>query len=86
MTAKDYKICPSLFNCYIARVSKTKPDRMLRDRRALKENEIFDIVAWYLKKHCIMHNTDSVTISTSKGKLFTLKAEEALIKEIEEGE
>ncbi len=29
MSAKDYKICPALFNAYIAKVSKRDPNKML---------------------------------------------------------
>ena len=35
MSAKDYKICPALFNAYIAKVSKRNPNLMLEDRRVI---------------------------------------------------
>ena len=48
MAAKDYKICPSLFNAYIAKVSKSNPNKMLEDRRAITENEIMMLIDWWL--------------------------------------
>ena len=41
MAAKDYKICPALFNAYIAKTSKKNPNKMLSDRRVITDNEIF---------------------------------------------
>ena len=48
MAAKDYKICPALFNAYIAKVSKKDPNRMLDDRRPIEEGEIMMLIDWYL--------------------------------------
>ena len=39
MAAKDYRICPALFNAYIAKVSKRDPNLMTDDCRPIKENE-----------------------------------------------
>ena len=41
MAAKDYKICPALFNAYIAKTSKKNPNEMLSDRRIITDSEIF---------------------------------------------
>lgn len=50
MSAKDYEICPALFNVYIARVSKRNPNQMTDDRREITEGEIMMLVDWYLDK------------------------------------
>lgn len=50
MAAKDYRICPALFNAYIAKVSKRDPNLMTDDRRPIKENEIMMLIDWYLDK------------------------------------
>ncbi len=48
MAAKDYKLCPALFNAYIAKVSKKDPNLMTDDRREITENEILGLIDWYL--------------------------------------
>lgn len=48
MAAKDYKICPALFNAYIAKVSKKNPNMMTDDRRKIPEEEILMLIDWYL--------------------------------------
>ena len=48
MAAKDYKICPALFNAYIAKVSKRDPNLMTDDRRPITENEILMLIDWWL--------------------------------------
>lgn len=48
MSAKDYEICPALFNAYIARVSKRNPNKMTDDRREIREGEILMLIDWYL--------------------------------------
>ena len=50
MAAKDYKICPALFNAYIAKVSKKNPNLMTNDRRIITENEILMLIDWFLDK------------------------------------
>ena len=50
MAAKDYKICPALFNAYIAKTSKKNPNIMTNDRREITENEILSLIDWYLDK------------------------------------
>lgn len=39
MSAKDYKICTSLFNAYIAKPSKREPGIMCDDRREIPEDQ-----------------------------------------------
>ena len=48
MAAKDYKICPALFNAYIAKVSKRDPNLMTDDRREITEQEIMSLIDWWL--------------------------------------
>ena len=50
MSAKDYKICPALFNAYIAKVSKRDLHLMTDDRREITEEEILCLIDWYLDK------------------------------------
>lgn len=50
MSAKDYKICPALFNAYIAKTSKKDPNLMTDDRREITEQEILSLIDWYLDK------------------------------------
>lgn len=33
MAAKDYKICPALFDAYIAKVSKRNPNQMTQEEK-----------------------------------------------------
>ena len=49
MSAKDYKICPALFNAYIARVSKRNPNEMTDDRRVITDAEIMGLIHWWIK-------------------------------------
>ncbi len=48
MAAKDYKICPAMFNAYIAKMSKRNPNKMTDDRRLIEEGEIMMLIDWYL--------------------------------------
>lgn len=50
MSAKDYEICPALFDVYIAKVSKRTPGLMTDDRRKITEGEILMLIDWYLDK------------------------------------
>ena len=52
MPAKDYKICPALFNAYIAKVSKKEPNVMTDDRREITESEILSLIDWWLDQKC----------------------------------
>ena len=82
MSAKDYKICPALFNAYIAKVSKRNPNIMLEDRRVIDEKEIFALIEWYLHNYCVENKTDNVTISAGGNELFTITAKGKLLEEI----
>ena len=64
MAAKDYKICPALFNAYIAKASKKNPNEMSSDRRIITDSEIFSLIQWRLERHCIEdENTSGMVIS-----------------------
>lgn len=84
MSAKDYKICPALFNAYIAKVSKRNPNIMLEDRRVIEENEILALIEWYLHNYCVKHRTDCVSISSGENELFTITAKGKLLEKIKE--
>lgn len=84
MSAKDYKICPAVFNAYIAKVSKRNPNIMLEDRRVIDEKEIFALIEWYLHNYCVENKTDNVTISAGGNELFTITAQGELLERIKE--
>lgn len=52
MSAKDYRICPALFNAYIAKTSKKNKNLMTDDRREISEEEILSLIDWWLYKNC----------------------------------
>lgn len=52
MSAKDYRICPALFNAYIAKTSKKDKNLMTDDRREISEEEILSLIDWWLYKNC----------------------------------
>lgn len=82
MSAKDYKICPALFNAYIAKVSKRNPNMMLEDRRVIEDHEILALIEWYLHNYCVENKTDNVTISAGGNELFTITAKGELLEKI----
>ena len=76
MAAKDYEICPALFNAYIAKVSKKKksPNIMTDDRRIITENEILMLIDWYLDKELEENQTSlSFESNAREGKRIQLK-------------
>ena len=84
MAAKDYKICPALFNAYIAKMSKRNSNLMLSDRRVITEGEILTLIEWYLHNYCVNNRTDSVTITGGGSELFTITAKGTLLEKIKE--
>lgn len=48
MAAKDYRICIGMFNAFIAKVSKKNSILMTNDRRAIDEEEVLQLIDWYL--------------------------------------
>lgn len=74
MTAKDYRICPALFNAYIAKVSKRNPKLMTDDRRPIEEEEILMLIDWYLDKELgEKNNVLSYASAIREGKRVQLK-------------
>lgn len=74
MAAKDYRICPALFNAYIAKVSKRNPNLMTDDRRAITEIEIMALIDWYLDKELGEgNNVLSYASAIREGKRVQLK-------------
>ncbi len=74
MAAKDYKICPALFNAYIAKVSKRNPNKMTDDRRIITEDEILMLIDWYLDNELEENKTSlSFESQTREGKRIQLK-------------
>lgn len=74
MAAKDYQICPALFNAYIAKVSKKNPGQMTNDRRVITENEILMLIDWYLDNEPDdKHNTLYFQSHAREGKCVQLK-------------
>lgn len=84
MAAKDYKICPALFNAYIAKVSKKDPNLMLSDRREITDSEIFALIIWKLDKFCIENETDTMNIIVEGNPIVEIKAKGSLLDRIKE--
>lgn len=74
MAAKDYRICPALFNAYIAKVSKRDPNLMTDDRREITEIEIMALIDWYLDKELgEKNNVLSYASAIREGKRVQMK-------------
>ena len=82
MAAKDYKICPALFNAFIAKVSKKDPNLMLEDRRVITDKEIFMLINWKLERFCIENKTDTMQILVDGETIVELKAKGSLLERI----
>ena len=67
MAAKDYKICCSFANAYIAKESKKNPGIMTDDRRIIPEHEILQLIHWWL--------LDKLRGKTSNTQVITLGGE-----------
>lgn len=82
MAAKNYKICPALFNAFIAKVSKKDPNLMLEDRRVITDKEIFMLINWKLERFCIENKTDTMQILVDGKTIVELKAKGSLLERI----
>ena len=82
MAAKDYKICPAMFNAYLAKVSKKDPNLMLNDRRIITDNEIFTLIHWKLENYCIENKTDTLKLTMDGKTIIEIKAKGSLLEEI----
>lgn len=74
MSAKDYEICPALFNAYIAKKSKRNPNMMTNDRRVITDGEILFLIDWYIDNK-VEEQTGSITFDSiiRKGKQVQIK-------------
>lgn len=84
MAAKDYKICLTLFDAYIAKVSKKNPNLMLNDRRKITDNEIFSLISWKMTQFCTENNTGEMIIEVNGKPYVELKAQGELLNKIKE--
>lgn len=84
MSAKDYEICPALFNAFIAKVSKRDPNLMTEDRRIITDKEIIGLIRWYLKRFCIENDTDRMFINENDKTTIEIIAHGKLLEEIQE--
>lgn len=82
MAAKDYHICPGLFNAYIAKVSKRDPNLMLEDRRIITDAEIMNLIEWWVEKQCLKNNGLDVVITRGGDKILTLTPGGKLLENI----
>ena len=69
MAAKDYKICPAMFNAYIAKVGKKNPNKMLEDRRVIEEHEIMMLIDWWIHQK-VQDGSSDTQVITKGGKPF----------------
>lgn len=84
MAARDYKICPSLFDAYIAKTSKKNPNEMLSDRRVITDNEIFSLIQWRLERHCIENkNTGGMAFNVDGKPIFEIIPKGELLEKLQ---
>lgn len=84
MAAKDYQICPALFNAFIAKVSKRDPNLMTEDRRIITDREIIGLIRWYLERFCVKNDTDRMFIKENEETTIEIVAHGKLLEEIKE--
>ena len=83
MSAKDYQICPSIFNAYIAKVSKKNPNLMTDDRREITEEEIANLIEWQFRRFCEENKTTKMRINNNGETGIELNAKGSLLEELE---
>ena len=84
MAAKDYKICPALFDAYIAKTSKKNPNEMLSDRRIITDSEIFSLIQWRLERHCIENkNTSGMAFNVDGKPIFEIIPKGELLEKLQ---
>lgn len=52
MSALSYKICPTQYEAFIAKVSKADPKWLLDDRRVITDEEVRQLFDWFAEKNC----------------------------------
>lgn len=83
MAAKDYQLCESVFNAYIAKKTKTQ-GLMSEDRVELNEIDILNLVYWYVKKECMRLGSTKFTTSVNGVPTIQFTVGGKLKEEIEE--
>lgn len=73
MGAKDYKICCALFNAYIAKTYKNDTGIMTDDRREIPEEEILQLIHWWLLNKVEENDSDTQYITAGGEKIIELK-------------
>lgn len=82
MSAKDYHICPALFNAYIAKISKRNPNLMLDDRRIITDEEIMNLIEWWVEQQCLKNKGLDVVITKGGEEILTLTPSGNLLESI----
>ena len=72
MSIQDYRILTGILNAYIARPSK-KGAVMLEPRRVITEDEIMNLIIWWLHKKLEGVETDSQFITKDGEVIIELK-------------
>lgn len=76
MKAIDYTICPSLGGCYIGR--KLKNNTMSPDKKALTDNEMMEVIAWFAQNR--VKQGEPLIIELSNKKLITVTISDKIEK------
>lgn len=84
MSAKDYHICPALFNAYIAKISKRNPNLMLNDRRVISNQEILNLLIWYIKRECGKNHGIDLYITENGNEILYIQPKGRILEEIKE--
>lgn len=84
MAAKEYRICPAMFNAYIAKVSKRTPNLMLEDRRVITDAEIMDLIEWWVEQQCVKNEGANVVITKGDEEILTLTPSGSLLERIKD--
>ena len=78
MAAKDYEIACGMFTAYLAKKKKKYDGTMSSDRREITEDEVLQLVDFYLKNHCIKNHCKGISLDSLiwPGKRLILKFED----------
>ena len=82
MSAKDYQICPAMFNAYIAKVSKRNPNLMTDDRREITDAEIMNLIEWRFRRFCEENKATKMCIISNGKTIIELNAKGSLLEEL----
>lgn len=74
MAAKDYHICTGIFDAYITKISRRHPNQMTDDRRSITEDEVLELIDWYLNEQLgDKYKSFSYNSGIRKGKRVQIK-------------